>query len=260
MKDFVTTSSRNLEDLASMLESSNAFPGIKRLEATFGRTDADTLHQTLMQYQVGGWMATQVAYLIRTLAKDRLERDKLWSWVISGPSQDGVPTRDTGVVYRSLVQEATREILLTSFALHRGKELFEPLYERMTAITGLKVTMVLDISRPWQDTSVNEAILARFLKDFNKKHWPWKLKPELWYFPKALALDPAKKAVLHAKTVIIDRSVALVTSANLTHAAQEKNIEAGVMVRDPEQAEYLQRFFEGLMLDGHLQRAGVSPY
>ena len=209
--------------------------------------------------QASGWIAEQIADLALALLEDRKEQGRTWSWVISGPAQQGVPTRDTGVVFRSLVQEAQEEIFLTSYALYRGRELLEPVYERMKSVPGLAVRMVLDVSRPYQDTTHSEVLVERFRKDFTTKHWPWKPMPDVWFDPRGMALDPAQKAVLHAKCVIIDRRVALVSSANLTHAAQQKNIEAGVLVRDPEQSIVLHDFFKGLIETGGLQRLRVNP-
>jgi phosphatidylserine/phosphatidylglycerophosphate/cardiolipin synthase-like enzyme len=46
--------------------------------------------------------------------------------------------------------------------------------------------------------------------------------------------------------VVVDRRVALVTSANFTEAAQERNIEAGVVVRSERFASRLADHFETL--------------
>ena len=40
------------------------------------------------------------------------------------------------------------------------------------------------------------------------------------------------EGVLHAKALVVDDELALVTSANLTEAALDRNIEMGVLVRD----------------------------
>ncbi len=38
---------------------------------------------------------------------------------------------------------------------------------------------------------------------------------------------------MHAKCVVVDEKVALITSANFTERAQRDNVELGVLVRDP---------------------------
>ena len=49
-----------------------------------------------------------------------------------------------------------------------------------------------------------------------------------------------------AVCLIVDGTVAFVTSANFTEAAQERNIEAGVIIRDPTFVQRLSCYLEGL--------------
>ena len=53
--------------------------------------------------------------------------------------------------------------------------------------------------------------------------------------------------MLHAKAIVADDEVALVTSANLTEAAFERNIEAGVLSRDVSLATALVVHFRTLI-------------
>lgn len=258
MSQFSQFGNLTLETVAQLLRSSQILPNSRQMEAAFGIAAYQELTSELARLQASGWTTEQIAELVLALLQDRKERERIWSWVVSGPSQDGVPTRDTGVVFRSLVQEAQREIFLTSYALYRGKELLEPVFERIKAVPGLQVRMVLDVSRDYGVTTLSDVLVERFAQKFISKHWPWKPVPEVWYDPRGLELDSARKAVLHAKCVIIDRRVALVSSANLTHAAQQKNIEAGVLVRDPDQVGFLQDFFEGLISSGSLRRLDLG--
>ena len=68
-----------------------------------------------------------------------------------------------------------------------------------------------------------------------------------------MALDAEKRASLHAKCVVVDRQVAFVSSANFTEAAQERNIEVGVLLRVPALAEQLEWHFQALMEAGVLK-------
>ena len=53
----------------------------------------------------------------------------------------------------------------------------------------------------------------------------------MYYDPRSVEPDgPA--GVLHAKAVVADEESVFITSANLTAAAQERNIELGLLVRD----------------------------
>ena len=58
--------------------------------------------------------------------------------------------------------------------------------------------------------------------------------------------------ILHAKAVIADDEAAFVTSANLTEAAFDRNIEVGVLTRDRALAASLARHFGTLIERGLL--------
>src|SRR5262249_29206937 len=78
--------------------------------------------------------------------------------------------------------------------------------------------------------------------------------PEIFFDPRSLSADRATRSSLHAKCVVVDRRTALVTSANFTKAAQERNIETGVVVRSPRFATRLADHFESLVTAGQLHR------
>ena len=66
----------------------------------------------------------------------------------------------------------------------------------------------------------------------------------------------AKAASLHAKCVIADRSSALITSANLTSAGINDNIELGVLIEAGPLPERLSQHLELLIEERH-PRAGL---
>jgi phosphatidylserine/phosphatidylglycerophosphate/cardiolipin synthase-like enzyme len=70
--------------------------------------------------------------------------------------------------------------------------------------------------------------------------------PEVYYDPRSLDLD-GPTGVLHAKAVIADLKILFVTSANLTEAAFDKNVEMGLLARDPALALSAVRHFQVLI-------------
>jgi phosphatidylserine/phosphatidylglycerophosphate/cardiolipin synthase-like enzyme len=54
----------------------------------------------------------------------------------------------------------------------------------------------------------------------------------VFYDPRSVTLEPGKAAALHAKCVVIDEFDLFVSSANFTEAAQQRNIEVGLRLRD----------------------------
>ncbi len=53
--------------------------------------------------------------------------------------------------------------------------------------------------------------------------------------------------MLHAKAVVADDEVVFITSANLTEAAFDRNIEIGLLVRDRALAAHVSSHFRGLI-------------
>lgn len=178
----------------------------------------------------------------------------LFDLVLSGPDLAGIPTSDTAAVVRTLIEEATTEIILVSYAIHNGKMLFENLAAKMEKLESLQVIFYLDISRKLNDNSLSSEIICRFVKEFKEKNWPWPKLPNLFYDPRSLSEDQQQRSSLHAKCIIIDRKVAMVSSANFTEAAQKRNIEAGVVVRYEPFVERLANYFEGLQRAGHFSK------
>ena len=78
--------------------------------------------------------------------------------------------------------------------------------------------------------------------------------PEVFHDPRSLSQKPGPKACLHAKCIVIDEERLLITSANFTEAAHERNIEAGVLMVDPVAARAMQSQFETLVAQDILKR------
>ncbi len=53
--------------------------------------------------------------------------------------------------------------------------------------------------------------------------------------------------MLHAKAIVVDDETAFVTSANMTEAAFDRNIEAGILSRDRTLAASLSKHFRVLV-------------
>jgi phosphatidylserine/phosphatidylglycerophosphate/cardiolipin synthase-like enzyme len=154
-----------------------------------------------------------------------------------------------------LFAEAEREVLIAGYAIHHGRDVFRSLAARMDADAALQVTMFLDIRRSPGDTSLASEIVKRFTADFRARHWPGDRLPAIYYDPRALETDRTRHAALHAKCAVVDRRLALVTSANFTPAAQSKNIEVGAFIRSPRFAAHLAEHFDALIRCGSLLKA-----
>jgi phosphatidylserine/phosphatidylglycerophosphate/cardiolipin synthase-like enzyme len=72
----------------------------------------------------------------------------------------------------------------------------------------------------------------------------------MFYDPRSLEMEYERRASLHAKCIVVDNEQAFVTSANFTTAAQQKNIEVGVLIRSKSFAAMLSTHFQTLAAAG----------
>ena len=248
-----------LQALARLVSSytGQAPPG-SRLEQVVG-ADSEWVAGAIEELLRGGWSSSHVADSLDALAmvKDGMAPVPGLEYVLSGPSVRGIPTRDTSAVVQSLLAAAEHDVMIVGYAFYKGATLFQVLHDRWISRPDMRVRMIVDVRRPMNDTSLDDQIVARFASDFRKRQWPWTPLPEVFHDPRALRMDAASRASMHAKCVIIDRRICLVTSANFTPAAQERNVEVGVLVRDSEQVSLLASYFDGL-ITGQLQPVRIG--
>ncbi len=162
--------------------------------------------------------------------------------------------RDTAVVAHELFREARASVLVSTFNMgHRHKDgeapghpLLAPLAARMASVPSLSVRLFLNIKRHGDEDIA--APVTRWARWFRRDLWPWDRVPEVYYDPRSL--EGEGDACLHAKCIVVDDTRAFVTSANLTESAHERNIEAGVLLRDPVFARDLRLHFEALISRG----------
>jgi phosphatidylserine/phosphatidylglycerophosphate/cardiolipin synthase-like enzyme len=148
-------------------------------------------------------------------------------------------------------------VLIASFALDEGEKaglLFGDLARRMEDLPELKVCFLVNVHRKYQDETPSSTLLRQFAQRWRDRGWPGRRLPELFYDPRSLEMDPQKRAVMHAKVLVVDGRWALVSSANFTEAAQERNMEAGVLVEDVRFSERVERQFSELVEEGIFRR------
>lgn len=196
-----------------------------------------------------GWTEEQILYLQQRL-RDVPRFSLFHDLVLSGPTCSNVPVRETAAVYRELIETAEHELILVSYALVNGRQIFEPLAAKLRLHPELSVHLFLDISRSPYDRTLSCELVAKYRRQFVTTEWPWEILPKIYYFKPSLEMDAGKRASMHAKLIIADRKRVFVTSANLTKAAQEKNIEVGVILEDEQPASRLAGYFMGLFAAG----------
>jgi len=192
-----------------------------------------------------GVSAVGIGMLLEALGAAEARAARL-DFVWSGPEVPGLHARDTRRVYEELLGTASCSIWASTYAFFDGPKAFEVLSKRMDAVEDLQVLLLLNIERKWGDTSAADELVRRFADRFWATEWPGSRRPSVFYDPRSLEL-PRSGGVLHAKAVVKDDEVVFITSANLTEAALDRNIETGMLVRDRALAATVAAHFRGLI-------------
>jgi phosphatidylserine/phosphatidylglycerophosphate/cardiolipin synthase-like enzyme len=79
--------------------------------------------------------------------------------------------------------------------------------------------------------------------------------PEIYYDRRGLRAPLDEPVSFHAKCIIRDRKELFVSSANFTEAAQNRNIEMGVLLASPVLADQALGFLDDLVGEGICVRA-----
>lgn len=234
--------------LASALESGllGPSPTAASLQSVLGhREDMGGLVAAFLELAQLGVTGPAAAAFLRTIARAAVRTPKP-DLVWSGPEVPGLHARDTRRVYEELLGCAERSIWASTYAFFDGPKAFEVLARRMETRPTLRVTLLLNIRRKRSDTSASDQLVRRFADRFWKTDWPGSLHPSVFYDPRSL--DPeGTGGVLHAKAVVADDEAVFVTSANLTEAALDRNIELGVLIRDRAVALTICSYFRNLI-------------
>jgi phosphatidylserine/phosphatidylglycerophosphate/cardiolipin synthase-like enzyme len=242
-----------LQALAQGLESGRiAIPAAASvLERYVGRACAGLVADELASLDAEAFTAAQISRLLHAVGAEGPRQPGV-ELVWSGPEGPQSSSRDTGVVVPELFASATRSVLVCGFAISQGDKVFANLARNLDANPSLNVRIFTNVQRPWQDTRSDSEIVRAFAEEFRLKQWPGDNMPRVLYDPRALTSGSGPRSCLHAKCLIVDDERALVTSANFTEAAMDRNIEAGVLVDDAGFAARLRAQFDALEQSGQV--------
>lgn len=194
--------------------------------------------------------AAAAALWIRSVSKLEVRSPRV-DLVWSGPEVPGLHARDTKRVYEELLGSADRSLWVSTYVFFDGPRAFGTLARRIDTVPELRVMLLLNIQRRRGDTTVAEELVRRFAERSWTVESPGKLRAAVFYDPRAFEPDEPS-GVLHARAVVSDDESVFVTSANLTEAAWERNIELRLLVRDCVLAASITAHFRGVIDRGLL--------
>lgn len=155
--------------------------------------------------------------------------------VWSGPTFDGDGDHTTSAIAH-LIDEAKEDVFASTFSATADSEFVKALWRAIAR--GVRTTLLVDSEIKDGQTA---GMLGRKLK--GARFWTYK-HPDGGY------------SAQHSKVVIVDSRSAFITSANLSTAGAERNLEAGVIIHDPEFASRMRQRFTKLWEHGAVTDLG----
>lgn len=200
------------------------------------------LRQALKDHSFSSWAEIAAAFEVINIWVSSSPRvlDIVWS----GPANGTFPIRRIDQVLYDLLAKAQHRIFLVTFAAHRVPLLCEHLSKAIDR--GVEVTLLLeseqasagqlsfDASKAFKDVCLDKVRLL---------HWPLENRERN---------QAGKPGKLHVKCAVID-DTAIIGSANLTDDAFNRNMEMGVIIKDPGSVVNIREHFETLERNGILR-------
>jgi phosphatidylserine/phosphatidylglycerophosphate/cardiolipin synthase-like enzyme len=260
-------SESQIRDLANSIISGEMMFGwnVTSVSRVVGAEVAKAICEELDAAEKSGFSKAQVGQLVMTAYEGRkaeIDAERQFELIFSGPQVEGARAASTLQEFDRVVSSARKELLVVTHSIYKAEEILHSLSLRHAE--GVKVTLCFNISRysPKNQGKPLAQIFDETRADFIDAWGKESELPDIYYYPVSLwkSEDPGipevvaqarqdigkrEFPVLHTKCIIADRSLALVTSANLSDSAQRRNLELGVLIKNPSYASKICNYFEG---------------
>ena len=158
-----------------------------------------------------------------------LEHSESAELVITSPDSFKVKSRKTKDVIYSLVKDASKSITITGYSI---SDFFTEMLDVIIRKSQQGVYVTLYVNNLEKQKLVLERLLAyksKFLR--------------IYEYQKD---TEDKMAALHAKILVVDKKVSLVSSANLSYHGMQGNIEMGILLKSEEKAKQIEELLKEL--------------
>jgi cardiolipin synthase len=159
--------------------------------------------------------------------------------VWSGPSGGLVPSRHTEQVLLEVITSASDRLFIVSFVAYEVDSIIKALQEAIGR--DVRVDILLESSAEYGGKVTFDSIKTIKGAVPSARVYAWKEKT-------TNKTTVAAIGAMHAKCAVSDGKLAFITSANLSRAAMERNMELGVLVRGGHLPAELHQHLESLVM------------
>lgn len=202
---------------------------LKRLEEAWQQTKKTTPGELAS--------ALRSASATSTLFESRSSIELVWT----GESTGIVPVRHTEQVLCEVIRSAQHRLFMMSFVAYEVKSIQTEL--EVASERGVRIDILMEQSQKQGGRSTANSL------EMMRQSVP---KANLYY--RAGKENTHSEGVVHGKCAVADGITAFITSANLTSAAMERNMEVGILIRGGNLPNELHRHLEALIMTGIVQK------
>lgn len=229
-----------VEAIASKITSLNSYRDFEKIKSSFGPgTDPNLIDRLEYAWSiVPKFSPLELAAALRgavgtaTFIEKRENIEMVWT----GPSTGLVASRHTEQVLLEVLNAAKFRIFLVSFVAFDIDSIMKALQNAVGR--NVKVDILLESYKD-HGGQVNIDSVKAFLK-----HIP---AGNIYKWGQGVKSPGTPIGTVHAKCAVADGNLAFITSANITTAAMERNMELGVLIRGGSFPETLERHLEALI-------------
>lgn len=180
-----------------------------------------------------------VATALRGASATAVERQRRGSVELAwtGPSSGQVPVRHTERVLTEVISAAQRRLFIVSFVAYQVKSIGKALTEAVER--GVQIDVLLESSTAHGGKVDHDSAVAMRKLVPSARLFEWSAHEK--------GAGDQYPGGVHAKCAVADGRVAFITSANLTSAAMERNMELGVLVTGGNLPKELHNHLEALI-------------
>lgn len=164
--------------------------------------------------------------------------------VWTGPRTGLIPVRRTDQVLKSVIDSAQNHLFIVSFVFFNVPRLTDAM--KRVIDRGVRVEILLESSSIHGGSLKEDCVAAMRDAVPGAVIYAWKSQGRK-------ADPPFLPGKVHAKCAVADGRLAFITSANLTGAAMERNMEIGLLVHDGEVPDLLARHLRALVSVGLIE-------
>lgn len=173
----------------------------------------------------------QTALAVSQYSEKRGHDELLWT----GPKTAVIAVRQIEQAFCELIHYAARKLFIVSFVAYRAENVLNALDDAMKR--NVEINFLLEQPKEHGGTVNIDSfrMLKGYLPTANFYIWNDPSKPD--------------SASVHAKCVVADEHIALISSANLTGKAMDDNMELGILVKNGHIPHQLSSLFEALIFE-----------